>query len=149
MAWIIDAMQEEIITKLKSSLSAYELYEGGVPSGTNIRVDESGAIKNYITYQFSDVIQLREGSFAGVRYAEYFFVLDTQSVSGDPAVSRKIRNHINDVMLGYKVTYGGELGKERGVRAYMILDAQQKPQAYVSPSSFRVSVTADLDVNLP
>lgn len=135
------AIESALVNALKTRVGAgYTYYDEQVPTSTTLKLDAYGNVLNYIVYQISDIRYNGNGSFAGVRWGEYHILFDVQVVSSEPSITKAIRARVNDKMLGYKVPNAGELEKRFGVGDWVIVDEQNKPQAYVSSVAFRCNV---------
>lgn len=134
-------IEENVISEILALMPGYTFYDEAVPAASTLKSDASGIIRPYIVYQISDIQYNRKGSFAGVRRGEYAIDFDFQIVTTNAKVSKQIRAHMNNLLLGFKPTKSGELHKQFSIGNWIIVDEESKPQAYVSSLSFRANIT--------
>lgn len=116
---------------------AISVIEGSVPSAALVlRTD--GMLTPYVIARYGNLgAVVSDRSFGGARYDGYQSIVDFYVVANDEKLARQMGVKMFSGMLGFVPAGAGELSIAPGGGSYTLIDAQEKPVAYVYQVSFR------------
>lgn len=146
MALTLNEVQESLLALLENNF-IQPVFEVAVPESETLERDATGAVIDYLAVQFADmqVTDRAATSFVGPRYDDYQQPMYIQAVSGSARTARRLRNKINDVMLGSGHPFSGLVRKGYSSGAHPILGTNQATEAYLFPTSFHLPFQAEIE----
>lgn len=133
----LEFTQEEILTKLRSSF-AQQVIEQSIEDAIDVPRNQIGDINPYFAVQFGDVQARGARNMAIVKGDDYQLPVYIQCLAPSPDLARKMYSRLVDVLLGYRVTYGGPIRKIPGGMMWPLAASDSGAEVYVRPASFAV-----------
>lgn len=133
-------VQDLILETLADRLTI-PLVEQAIPDEDTVR-KVAGKIEPYAAIQFGDLQDRVSGrGFSGVRYDDYELPIYVQVVAAEPTRARKLASgQVLDALLGFSQDWTGEVRKRPGGGMWPIVNSNGATEAYLSPSSWAVTV---------
>jgi hypothetical protein len=129
--------QEAISAYVRSQFPNYEVYDDVVLDDDFV-VKQGNSVNPYIVLQYGSLRRSpTNGSFAGVRFDEYYSTVDISVVAPKPSQARRSSNVIVDKLIGYKPTGSSPMVPEGGSVFWAASDNSGRPYVYVA--NFRLS----------
>lgn len=133
-------IQEAILAHVQAQFSNYEVYEDYVLDEQELlKVD--ARIKPYIVISWDGLSRISSGgSFAGVRFDEYFSGFSIGVIAPTPKQCRKALNIIVDRLAGWSYDNVGRLIPEAASGTFVISEKNGKPHLYMAMADFSFPV---------
>jgi hypothetical protein len=143
------ATQQSIKTHLEAQAD-FAIFDTNFPEGDLEPTNDAGILDAYAVLRFNDSVKVpQKGAVGGARYDELYSLVDVLCVGGDPDEARELAygtDGVNDILLGFVPTDGGELTKSGGGQVFVIGDGTgTRPIRYVARCSFRYLVNMSID----
>lgn len=141
--------QQSIWTYLVAEAD-FEIFDTNYPEGQLEPTTDAGTLEPYAVVRFNDSVKIpQKGAVGGARHDELYSLVDVLCVGGSPEEAREIAygaDGVNDILLGFVPTDGGELTKSGGGQVFVLADSTgTRPIRYVARTSYRYLVNLSIE----
>lgn len=128
----------------------FAVFDTNYPEGDLEPTNDAGVLEPYAVLRFNDAVKIaQKGAVSGARNDEMYSLVDILCVAGSPEEARDLAwnlDGVNDILLGFVPTDGGELNKSGGGQVFAIGDGSgTRPTRYVARCSFRYLINMTQD----
>ena len=148
MALTTEEVQESVLALLRDNM-AQRVEEIAIPEAETLIRNKHGKIDPYLAIQFGDMqTRYMSGrSFIGPRYENHELPVYVQVVSPNPEIGRKLKNRVDDLLLGSEHPYSSLMRKRLGGGMWPVIGSNRATEAYIYPSSYGVNFQPDTEYN--
>ena len=139
----IISIQNNIEAYVRAQFPNYTIYDNDILDDESI-LKIGNKVKPYIVLRWGGLLNSPTGgSFAGVRYDEYYSIVDVVVISPTSKQSRIALNIIMDKLIGWQPAGSNPMKPDGGMDIIGIPDYNGKPNVYLASSRLTYAINAE------